>query len=257
MKQILKTKTLLFLLFANALFSQAKEPKLKIANLTDDFYVFTTYNMYEGNLVPANGMYLITDEGAVVFDCPWDETQYQPLLDSIKAKHGKSVLMSIATHSHEDRTGGITYFKQKGIKTYTTKLTDEISKKNKGNRAEFLIEKDTVFSFGRHKFQTYYGGQGHAPDNIVIWFEKERVLYGGCLIKSVEATDLGYLGEANITEWEKTLQNVQVKCRKPRFIVPGHQKWNDVNALNHTLELIRQYKASQNNPAYAKNQSGK
>ncbi|MEO8515174.1 MAG: BlaB/IND/MUS family subclass B1 metallo-beta-lactamase [Flavobacterium sp.] len=242
MKPISKLKiTLFFLLFVNTLFSQTQEPKLIITHLTGDFYIYTTYNNYKGTKVPANGMYVLTNNGAVILDSPWDETQFQPLLDSIKVKHNKNVVMCIATHSHEDRTAALTYYKGKGIKTYTTKQTDEISKKKEGNRAEFLIEKDTVFSIGNHKFQTYYGGAGHAPDNIVIWFGKEKILYGGCLIKSVEASDLGNLGDANVPEWEKTLKKLQSKFQKPNFIIPGHQRWNSTNSINHTLKLIRQY----------------
>lgn len=247
MKQILKAKSLLFFLFfVTTIFSQTKEPKLKITHLTGDFYIYTTYNMYNGTLVPANGMYVVTNSGAVVIDSPWDETQFQPLLDSIRVKHNKNVVMCIATHSHEDRTGGLTYFKGKGIKTYTTKQTDEISKKQEKNRAAFLIEKDTVFSIGNHKFQTYYGGQGHAPDNIVIWFGKEKILYGGCFIKSTEATDLGNLNDANIIEWEKALKKVQHKFKNPKFIIPGHQSWCSTNSLNHTLQLIQQKIAKPN-----------
>lgn len=33
-----------------------------------------------------------------MFDTPWDTTQFQPLLDSIKFKHNMNVLMCIATH---------------------------------------------------------------------------------------------------------------------------------------------------------------
>lgn len=245
MTSILKEKSILFfLLSANVIFSQSKEPKLKIKHLTSDFYIYTTYKMYNGSPVSANGMYVLTDKGVVIIDSPWDETQFQLLLDSIQVKHHKNVLMCIATHSHEDRTGGLTYYKEKGIKTYTTKQTDEISKKQDGNRAEFLIEKDTVFSIGNHQFQTYYAGQGHAPDNIVIWFGKEKILYGGCFVKSIEATDLGYLGDANVVEWKKALEKTQNKFKTPNFIIPGHQRWDSTNSIKHTLKLIKEYNAA-------------
>jgi len=77
--------------------------------------------------------------------------------------------MCIATHWHSDRTEGLEYYKNQGIKTYTTTLTDELINKNGKKRAEYLIEKDTVFSIW-HIFETYYSGQGHTADNIVIWF---------------------------------------------------------------------------------------
>ena len=225
-----------------SLFGQTANENLKITHLIGDFYVFTTYKQYKGKPMSANGMYVLTEEGVILFDTPWDTTQFQPLLDSIKNKHLKEVVICMATHSHEDRTGGLEYYKQLGIKTYTTRQTDEISKKWNDNRAEFLIEKDTIFNIGSHTFQTYYGGQGHTPDNIVIWFKKEKILYGGCLVKSIEANDLGYLGDANIKEWRRTIENIQKLFKKPNHIVTGHQDWESKKSLNHTLKLLKEYK---------------
>jgi len=209
MRTILLTIT--FFISLTKLFGQKEEPKLKISHLTGDFYIYTTYNTYEGSQIPANGLYLLTNNGVLLIDTPWDTTQFQPLLDSIKLKHNKNVIMCIATHWHSDRTEGLEYYKQKGIKTYTTKQTDELCKKNNKKRAEYLIEKDTVFNVGQYSFETYYPGQGHTEDNIAIWFDTEKILYGGCLIKGAEAENLGFLGDGNVLEYETTLNNVQKK----------------------------------------------
>ncbi len=221
---------------------QIQKPKLEISHLTGDFYIFTTYNLWKGNPVGANGMYLVTNEGVVLFDSPWDTTQFQPLLDSLQAKHNKKVVICIATHSHKDKTAGLEFLKERGVKTFTSKLTDDISKLKGEKRAEFLLEKDTIFSVGQYKFQVHYPGQGHTSDNIVAWFEKEKVLYGGCLVKSVEATDLGNVEEANVQEWPATIKNLQVKFKNPKFIIPGHQSWTSKKSLDHTLMLIKKYK---------------
>jgi metallo-beta-lactamase class B len=223
-------------------FGQAENAKLKISHLTGDFYIYTTYSTYEGEKVPANGMYLITNKGAVMFDTPWDTTQFQPLLDSIKLRHNKSVVTCIATHWHSDRTAGLEYYRQQGIKTYTTVITDELSKKNDKKRAEFLMANDTVFNTGQYSFETYYPGQGHTADNIVIWFSKEKILYGGCLIKGADAESLGYLGDANIEEYESTLKKVQVKCRRPKFIIISHSDWNNIKSLKHSIMLAKELK---------------
>ncbi|CAM3974650.1 BlaB/IND/MUS family subclass B1 metallo-beta-lactamase [Flavobacterium sinopsychrotolerans] len=224
------------------IFGQTNEPKLKISHLTGDFYIYTTYNTYEGSKIPANGMYLVTENGVALFDTPWDTTQFQPLLDSIKLKHYKDVTICIATHWHSDRTDGLEYYKQKGIKTYTTKLTDDLSKKNNKKRAKYLIEKDTIFNIGQYSFETYYPGQGHTEDNIVLWFNKEKVLYGGCLIKGAEAENLGYLGEGNAFEYETTLKNVQKKYPDPKYIIVSHHNWNNINSLKHSIEMANELK---------------
>ena len=103
--------------FSATLIAQTANPKLKITPLTSDFYVFTTYHIFKGVPVSSNGLYVITKAGVVLIDTPWDSTQFQPLLDSIEHKQNKKVIMCVATHSHEDRTAGLEYFKQQGIKT--------------------------------------------------------------------------------------------------------------------------------------------
>jgi metallo-beta-lactamase class B len=241
-------KTVSIILFLIGLFDssgQSRNSPLQISHLTGDFYVYKTFHDYNGTLISANAMYLVTDKGVVLFDAPWDEAQYQPLLDTIKAKHNKDVIMYLATHSHEDRAGGLDFYRQKGIKTYTIKTTDQILKKENKKRAEFIIPNDTTFVLGRHSFEVYYPGKGHTPDNIVVWFDKEKVLYGGCFIKSTEAKDLGYLGDADVKEWEKSIQNAQAKFKNPRYIIPGHDDWTDTGSLKNTLKMVRKYNTTQ------------
>ncbi len=219
--------------------AQVGDIKLHITPLTGDFYIYTTYNLYEGNAIPAHGMYLITAQGAVLFDTPWDTTQFQPLLDSINTKHNQRVVLCFATHWHSDKTAGLEYYRQLGIKTYTTVHTDELSKKNNKKRAEFLMTKDTVFQFGSYTFETYYPGPGHTEDNIVIWFNNEKILYGGCLIKGVDDDNLGFLGDGNIMEYAATLKKVMKKYRNPKFITIAHNNWTDAGSLKHSLRMAK------------------
>jgi metallo-beta-lactamase class B len=193
-------------------------------------------------MFPANGMYLVTVKGVVLFDTPWDTTQFQPLLDSIKTRHNLNVIMCISTHFHNDRTAGLNYYKQKGIRTFTTKQTDDLSKEKNEPRAEYLIYQDTTFNLGQNSFETFYPGKGHSPDNIVIWFGKEKILYGGCFIKSTETESPGNLSDANINEWIISVKRVQAKFDKPNYIITGHQDWTSKNSLTHTLKLLKKYK---------------
>lgn len=233
---------LFLVLFSNA-FAQSKNSPLQISHLTGDFYVYKTFHDNNGTMISANAMYLVTDKGVVLFDAPWDKAQFQPLLDSIKAKHNKEVVMLFATHSHDDRAGGFDFFRKKGIKTYSIKLTDDILKKKGEPRSEFIVPNDKTFTVGQHTFEVYYPGKGHAPDNIVVWFEKEKVLYGACFIKSADAKDLGYLGDSDVKEWKKSIAKVQTKFKNPKYIIPGHEDWTNIDSLNHTLKLVDEYLA--------------
>lgn len=236
---------ILFLAIVSNSIGQSKKSLLPISHLTGDFYVYKTFHEYKGTMISANAMYLVTEKGVVMFDSPWDEKQFQPLLDSIKARHNKDVIMCFATHSHGDRAGGFGFYRQKGIKTYSIKRTDQILKKEGKKRAEFIIPNDTIFTVGQHTFEVYYPGKGHSPDNIVVLFDKEKILYGGCFIKSAEATDLGYLGDADVKEWEKSIKNVQSKFKYPAYIIPGHDDWNNIESLNHTLKLVQEFNSVQ------------
>lgn len=218
---------------------QSNESKLTITPLTGDFYIYTTYNTYQDFLIPAHGMYLITDVGVILFDTPWDTTQFQPLLDSIKTRHDADVELCIATHWHEDRTEGLEYYKQKGIDTYTTFMTDRLCKVHGMKRAKFIMTGDTIFNVGSYSFEIFYPGEGHTADNIIIWFEKERILYGGCLIKGADADNLGNMTDANPMAYEFTLRNVKKKCKNPRYILVSHSDWNDNSSLKHSIKLAR------------------
>ncbi len=235
------------LFISSLLMAQRSHPPLTISHLTKDFYVYVTYNdPGDGSSFPSNSMYLVTRKGVILFDTPWDSTQFQPLLDSIQARHHKKVLMCISTHFHADRTAGLAYYRQKGIATYTTRRTDELSAARKQQRAQYLLSNDTTFSFGNYTFQTFYPGEGHSPDNIVVWFPKEKILYGGCFVKSTEAATLGNLSDANTNAWPVSVKNIFSQLGTPLFVIPGHQSWASNQSLQHTLDLLLEYNQKKN-----------
>jgi metallo-beta-lactamase class B len=226
---------LLFILLA---LKQQHAP-LTIAPLTGNFYVYTTWGQAGGEPYPANGLYLLTPEGVVLIDTPWDTTQFQPLLDTIWQRHHQHVVLCIATHWHSDKTAGLAYYRSKGIKTYTTRLTDSLSLVNGKPRAEFLFANDTTFTVGGYAVQTFFPGEGHTKDNIVVWFGKDRVLYGGCLIKGVEAPDLGYTADGNPAAYAATIRRLQAKFPNPAYVIPTHQRWESTQSVQHTLEMAK------------------
>lgn len=187
-------------------------------------------------------MYLVTREGVVLFDTPWDTTQCQPLLDSIWVNHNKKVIISISTHYHDDRTAGVDFLKKNGVKTYSSKLTYDLCKIHNEKRPEFFFVKDTVFVVGEHMFETYYPGEGHTKDNIVIWFKQPEILYGGCFVKSTENTGLGNIADANLESWDSAVKKVMKKFSNPEFVIPGHFGWASNSGLRHTLMLLKNIK---------------
>lgn len=232
---------LLGITFGFQSFAQAGKPHLSIAHLTDNFYVYTTYKMLSGSPFPSNSMYLVTEKGIVMFDTPWDSTQFQPLLDSLEARYHLPVVLCVATHYHSDRTAGFDFLKSKGIPTYTSKLTYDLCKEQNEKQAQFFFVNDTTFKIGNYSFETFYAGPGHTADNIVLWFGKYKILYGGCLVKSTESDGLGNIKDANITAWPGTIKKLMKQYPNPKYVIPGHMGWADNSGLKHTLNLLREY----------------
>lgn len=212
--------------------------RLEIHHLADGIYIYTTYKEINGQAFPSNSMYVVTADGIVMIDTPWDTTQFQPLMDSIVTRHRQPVVLCIATHYHDDRTAGLQFLNNKGIATYTSRHTYELCAKEGNPQAAHTFVNDTSFTIGGTTLHTYYPGEGHAPDNIVIWLPKEKLLYGGCLVKSTENSSLGNVVNANLQAWPQAIRNVMQRYTKPRYIIPGHFGW-DGKPLEHTLRLLR------------------
>ena len=234
--------TLFIALTLQQAIAQNNHAPLVIKSLTNNFYIYRSFGQYKGASIPVNAMYLVTDSGVVVFDTPWDTTQCQPLLDSIVQRHHKRVVLCIATHFHDDRTAGLGYFNRQGISTWTTALTDSLCKQHGNSRASHTFGADTIFTVGQYRFETYYPGAGHTADNIIVWFGKERVLYGGCLIKGVDNPTLGYLGDADVHAYAATIRHVMQHCQNPQYVITGHDSWKSVQSVQHTYRLAQKLK---------------
>lgn len=219
----------------------AAQPALQIKELQKSFFVYTTFNTYLGKQFPANGLYVVTSEGVIIIDTPWDTTQFNVLLDTIVSRHGIGAIMCLSTHFHEDRTGGLDYFKTAGLATYSTRFTDNISAEKGFPRASHLMNRDTIFKVGEVEMEVYYPGPGHTLDNIVVWFPEEKILYGGCLIKSTDDNTLGNTKDGNLQEYAASVRRVKKRFPRPVWVIPGHQSWSNNRSVEHTLKMAKNY----------------
>jgi len=220
-------------------YGQEKKAPLEIVHIRDSVYVFITSQVYKGTPFPSNSMYVVTRAGVVMIDSPWDSTQFQPILDSIMVRHQQPVVMCISTHYHEDRTRGLDFYRAKGIRTYSSVLTKELCRQSNFPQAEFTFTKDTSFLIGGQRIETFYPGEGHTRDNLVIWVANEKILFGGCLVKSMEADNLGNVANGNLDQYGNSIRRVQKKYPSARIVIPGHQGWKNTEGLAHTLELLK------------------
>ncbi|ASK29406.1 subclass B1 metallo-beta-lactamase [Chryseobacterium sp. T16E-39] len=209
------------------------EPPIK-----PNLYIYKTFGVFGGKEYSTNAMYLITKKGVVLFDVPWQKTQYQSLMDTIKKRHNLPIIAVFATHSHEDRAGDLSFYNKKGIKTYATAKTNELLKKEGKATSTEITKTGKPYRIGGEEFIVDFLGEGHTADNVVVWFPKYNILDGGCLVKSRNAADLGYTGEANVKQWPETMTKLKTKYATATMVVPGHDEWKGGGHVEHTLELL-------------------
>ncbi|WP_413532885.1 EBR family subclass B1 metallo-beta-lactamase [Empedobacter brevis] len=226
----------LILLIGSFAFGQIKP--IQIDSINNNLFVYQTFNAFNAVEYNANGMYLVTNKGIVLFDVPWQKSQYQELNDILQKKYHLPIIAVFVTHSHEDRAGDLSFYNELKIPTYATSFTNEKLRKERKATSKFEIELGKTYKFGKEKFVVEYFGEGHTTDNVVVWFPKYKVLDGGCLIKGANAVNLGYTGEANIAEWPKTVQKLILKHPVIKQVIPGHDNWKASGHIENTFKLL-------------------
>ncbi|RYU91254.1 subclass B1 metallo-beta-lactamase [Mucilaginibacter terrigena] len=237
----MKSFAFIFCLFISTMaMGQQPVQKIEIKHLTKNYYVCTSYGYPDGDEpYPANNLFVVTDKGVILVDTPWGDEQTQQLVDSLKQRFNKKVIFCIATHFHDDCVGGFNILKKQGAKTYTSKQTYALAKKENNELPQYTFTRDTTFNIAGVTLKTYFPGAGHTQDNIVVWLPQQQVLFGGCLVKSLAATTKGFTGDADLKQWPLSIKNVAFKYKNARYLIPGHLGWQGgTKQLAYTLQIL-------------------
>ena len=228
--------TLLALLFANLSFAQEKLPEPVIEKIYHNVYLHKSYQKVKGfGLVSSNGLVVVDGDNAFIIDTPWSAQDTETLVNWIKA-NGYKVAGSVSTHSHDDTSAGIGWLNEHGFSTYASQQTNKLLKQAGKAQASYSFN-ETIFTLPQSNIEVFYPGEGHAPDNVVVWLPKQKLLFGGCLVKSRASKSLGYVGDANIPQWPKTIKNVLAQYPNVLMVVPGHGRVGDISLLDNTHGL--------------------
>ncbi|MFT9497336.1 subclass B1 metallo-beta-lactamase [Anaerosolibacter sp.] len=211
---------------------------IELSKVKDNVWVHTSYENYNGNRTPSNGMLVITSEGIVLIDTPWNNGQMKELLKLSKKIFNEEITTAIITHAHVDRIGGIDTLKDNGMDVLSTSQTAQEAEKNGYTKPQPTLNSEQTIVIGNKNFEIFYPGEGHAVDNITVWLPDDKVLFGGCLIKSLESQDLGSVTDANIEQWPLSVEKVLEKYANAETVIPGHGKWGDIELIHHTVELF-------------------
>jgi metallo-beta-lactamase class B len=210
-----------------------------VTRIADGVWVVTSWALYDGVRTPANGLLVTTGAGTVLVDTPWNDANTSTLLALAKRVSPRPVKLALITHTHPDRIGGIRTLLRRHIRVWSTKKTADLAAAAGYPRpAPKLKAVSTSIRFGSTTLVSYFPGEGHSVDNIVVWLPATRVLFAGCLVKEKAATSIGNTADANLKQWPATLRRLEAKFPQARIVVPGHGRWGDRSLIEHTLALL-------------------
>lgn len=186
---------------------------------------------------PCNGLVYFDNHEAVIIDTPIDSLSAVLLYNFITIDKKSTPKAVIINHFHDDCLGTLNYFHSKGIPSYASNRCLELAQADSLICPKNGFNKKLSLKIGHSEVLSFYPGPAHSPDNIVTYIPSEKVLFGGCMIKEMNASK-GNLKDANLDQWSKTIQKVQNKFKKAEIIVPGHGKTAGRELFDYTIQLF-------------------
>ena len=171
-------------------------------------------------------------------DTPWDNNMSATLLDWLRDSLNIAIKMIAPTHWHDDCMGGIKEFHERGIVSISNVLTRKFAVKNNLDLPIRTFEDSLWMDFNNQKILLYYPGAAHSIDNIVCWIEEDSVLFGGCMIKSAEAQNIGNIKDADIKEWPSSIRKLKSRFPNAKTVIPGHGNIGGTNLYEHSLGIV-------------------
>ena len=177
---------------------------------------------------------------SVLIDAGWNPQQADALADWAATTLKHPVTKAYVTHFHSDRLGGA---------ACTGAASHPGLRHPRDDRAGPSTHQPAIPD---HPFdppstptpiandaEIFFPGGGHTRDNVVVYFPKERILFGGCFIKDSKATGMGNIADADLAAWPASLGHTEAAFPQIATVIPGHGPM-DPHALTHTRDLLAQ-----------------
>ncbi len=216
----------------------ASGPDISVSRLTEHVWrhvsaaEVATYGRVE-----ANGLIIVGRRGAVVVDTAWTPAQTEWLINRVRAATGRAPVAMVATHFHDDRAGGVVVARAAGIPVYATRRTRELLG-TAGAAIDHPFDTEATIDLGDIRIELYYPGPGHTRDNSVVYVARDRLLFGGCLVRADTTDWIGNTSDADVDAWPATIDRLIARYGgRVDVVVPGHGRPGDASLLPHTRQL--------------------
>ncbi|MEL6916714.1 MAG: MBL fold metallo-hydrolase, partial [Bacteroidota bacterium] len=143
----------------------------------------------------------------------------------------------VINHFHDDCLGGLDVFHELGTPSFANSTTIALAAQEGVTAPQIGFEQLMELEVGNEKIVNRYFGEAHTQDNIVSYIPSEELLFGGCMIKSLNAKK-GNLADANEKDWSATVSKIKAAYPKLKTVVPGHGAHNGTILLDYTIGLF-------------------
>lgn len=214
-------------------------PQLQVQQLADGLWLHRSeQTLSNGAVFTSNGLLLDTPEGIWLLDTAWGFYPTRDLLHFIETVLKRPVVKAIATHAHDDRTGGAIALAEYKIPLQVTAQTAAIAAKDGIGPLQSKTDLAVGAMYQDGPVQWFYPGPGHTADNIVLWLAQYQLLHGGCFVKAPRYPGLGNIADADVAAWPVSLQRLKSAYPQIKIVVPGHGNIGDAGLLDYSLQLF-------------------
>lgn len=189
--------------------------------------------------VLSQGLVVRSGDEVLLVDTAWTEEQTATLLTLIEASLNDAVDAVIVTHAHRDKMGGMATVNERIGRSLALPMTNADAPGRGLLPARETVGEDEAFG----PLELFYPGPGHTRDNVVVYHAASKVLFGGCLIRPGDATDLGNTADADVARWAESVEAVARRFPDARVVIPSHGAAGGRELLDHTIALARAHTA--------------
>lgn len=213
---------------------------VSLVKVTDKVYIHRS--MLQTNdfgKVSCNGMLYIEGGEASIVDTPTDLPQTEVLLSWLEDQDIQ-VTSVVVNHFHADCLAGLKAFHSRNIPSYGNLQTQRLALADSLVAPLYTFTDSLVVKVGSGAIVSRFPGQAHTIDNIASYIPSEQVLFGGCMMKALNASK-GNLEDANVEQWSKTIEQVRLLFPGMEQVIPGHGKHGGIDLLDYTIEMFKEY----------------
>lgn len=211
---------------------------LQLIRLNGQSYIHVSWSETPGyGRYSSNGLVYTDGREALLFDTPVTDEMTQALVRFLEDSLSLKITGFVPNHWHEDCMGGLAHLQSVGILSYAHQMTCDLAKSHDLQVPDLCFAERLVITLGGQEVICEYPGPAHTLDNIVVWIPSEKILFAGCMAKSMDSMNLGNTRDGDTVNYASTIRNVIERYGEAVYVVPGHGKWGGPELLSHTLEL--------------------